>query len=79
VIYLTSVLAGLAATIIAELIVIAAGVTALFVIVSRRPAGHEGGIGWDPVSFARTPAGWMILALAFASGFWWEYRRLALR
>jgi hypothetical protein len=78
-IYLKSVLAGVAATIVAELIVIAAGATALFVIVSRRPVGDEGGIGWDPASFARTPAGWIILALAFASGFWWEYRRLALR
>jgi hypothetical protein len=46
--YLKSVLAGIAAMILAELIVIASGITLLFVIASRQPAGEEGGIGWDP-------------------------------
>lgn len=78
-IYLKSVLVGLAAIFIAELIVIVAGITALFLIASRQPSGSKGWIGWDPVSVARTPAGWMILVLAFVVGFWWEYRRLALR
>jgi hypothetical protein len=56
VIYLKSVLVGLAAIVIAELGVIVAGIAALLVIASRKPSGSEGGIGWDPVSFARTPA-----------------------
>jgi hypothetical protein len=46
--YLKSVLAGIAAMILGELIVIASGITLLFVIASRQPAGEEGGIGWDP-------------------------------
>jgi hypothetical protein len=79
VIYLKSVLAGLAAVVIAELVLIVAGITALIVNASRQPSGSEGGIGWDPLSFARTPAGWMILVVAFVAGFWWEHQRLALR
>jgi hypothetical protein len=77
VIYLKSVLAGFVAIIIAELIVVAAGVMVLLVVASRRTVADEGGIGWDPVSFARTPAGWIILVLAFLAGFWWQYNRLA--
>ncbi len=46
--YLKSVLAGFAAMILGELIVIASGITLLFVIASIQPAGEEGGIGWDP-------------------------------
>jgi small-conductance mechanosensitive channel len=79
VIYLKSALVGLAAIVIAELVVIVAGITALVVIASRRPSGSEGWIGWDPISFARTPAGWIILVVAFVTGFWWEHRRLVLR
>lgn len=45
--YLKSVLAGFAAMILGELIVIASGITLLFVIASIQPAGEEGGIGWD--------------------------------
>jgi hypothetical protein len=77
--YFKSVLAGIAAIIVAEFIVIAGAITLLFVIASRRPAGEEGGIGWDPVAFGRTTPGWIILVLAFIVGFWWQYRRLVAR
>ena len=46
--YLKSFLAGLAAMIVVELIVITGGIAALVVIASRRPLGEEGGVGWEP-------------------------------
>jgi uncharacterized BrkB/YihY/UPF0761 family membrane protein len=33
-------------------------------------------IGWDPVAFARAPLAWIIFLLAFAGGFYWQYRRI---
>jgi uncharacterized BrkB/YihY/UPF0761 family membrane protein len=33
-------------------------------------------IGWDPVAFARAPLAWIIFLLAFAAGFYWQYRRI---
>lgn len=80
-IYFRSFLTGLAATVIAEILVIVAGIAILF-IVPGQPRNSDTDfvfVGWDPVSFARTPACWMILVLAFVAGFWWEHRRLALR
>ncbi|HJT54617.1 MAG TPA: hypothetical protein VJ848_12255 [Candidatus Angelobacter sp.] len=65
--YFKSLLAGIAAMIVAEFIVIAGAITLLF------------GIGWDPVSFTSTAAGLIILVLAFVGGFLWQYRRLAAR
>ena len=75
-VYLKSVLAGIAAMIVAELIVIAGGITLLFVIASRQSAVEKGGLGWDPLLFALGPAGWLVLIFAFITGFWWQYRRL---
>src|SRR5437763_15482291 len=34
-------------------------------------------LGWDPVSLVKhSPVAWLLLFLAFAIGFVWEYRRL---
>lgn len=33
-------------------------------------------VGWDITSFARHYMVWLVLGLAFAVGFLWEYRRL---
>lgn len=78
-IYVKSVLTGLAAVIVAEILVAIGGISALLVIASRQPHESDGGLGWDPVAFARTLPGWLILVLAFVAGFWWQYRRLASR
>lgn len=78
-IYAKSFLAGLLSTIIAELLIIAAGISVLVILASRQRGNSETGIGWDPISFARTAPGWIILLFAFITGFWWEYRRLAIR
>jgi hypothetical protein len=50
-----------------------------FIVASRQPRNSEIGLGWDPISFARMAPGWLILLLAFIAGFWWQYRRLAIR
>ena len=78
-IYFKSFLAGLAATIVAELLILAAGIAALVIMASSQPNNSETGIGWDPVSFARTAPGWTILVFAFIIGFWWQYRRHVVR
>ena len=36
-------------------------------------------VGWDPVSFVRSPSSWIIVLISFALGFLWEYRRLLRR
>jgi len=76
-IYFRSVLAGLAATVIAEILVIIAAM-AMLVIMAKQPSNSDFVfVGWDPVFFARTAPGLIILLLAFVAGFWWEYRRAA--
>ncbi|MFI5115394.1 MAG: hypothetical protein ACHP8B_01715 [Terriglobales bacterium] len=36
-------------------------------------------VGWDPVSFVKSPYSWIIVLTSFALGFLWEYRRLLRR
>ena len=79
--YLRSFLAGVAATVITEILVIIAAVTVSITAFSQ-PRNVDTTfvfVGWDPISFARTAPGWGILVLAFVVGFWWQYRRLAVR
>jgi len=78
-IYFKSFLVGLAATIVAELLIVAGGIGAFVIVASRQPNNSETEIGWDPVSAARTAPGWTILVLAFIIGFWWQYRRHVVR
>lgn len=77
-VYFRSFLAGLAATILAEILIL---IVALFILLII-PAGRQPDtgtdfvfVGWDPVAFARTAPGWIILLLAFVAGFFWQYRR----
>ena len=73
-IYLKSVVAGLIAVMIALAAVMGAAI--VFVIVISRRTSEDTSIGWDPVSFARDPLPLIVMALVFAVGFWWKYRRL---
>ena len=67
--YLKSVAVGIVAVIIATaLYVLAAGV---YINATSKLEG-DGAIGWDPVSFARSRSGWLIIAVAFLVGFFWE-------
>lgn len=36
-------------------------------------------VGWDPVSFVKSPYSWITVLTSFALGFLWEYRRLLRR
>lgn len=78
-IYLKSLFAGLAATIMALFLVCIIAIAAIYAINYRQLSGGTWTIGWDPVSFARSGLGWIVLSAAFLTGFWWEYRRLVVR
>lgn len=72
-VYFKGAIAGVVAVFLCAMIVV---LTALVAIIwmSRRAKGDTV-IGWDFVSFAKTPLAWVIFSLAFAVGFYWEYRR----
>ena len=71
-VYVKSLLAGLAALIIAT--VLSPFVMGIYLYVVYKPAANEG-IGRDPISFAKQPLYWLIAALIFWAGFIWEFRR----
>ena len=75
-IYLKSFLAGIAAA----LLVIVVGVVAVFAIpllLQSRSTG-SGGIGAVSYGFS-APAFALLVTLAFAGGFYWEFRRASRR
>lgn len=73
--YVKSMLAGLAAILLATILIFIGGICAVVIIASRQTHTGHMSVGWDPISFGRSGAGWIILGLAFLIGFWWEYRR----
>lgn len=77
--YVKSLLAGIAATVLAAMVIVIAGISAVVIVASRQTHISDTSIGWDPVSFACTTPGCIILIVAFLSGFWWEHRKLAER
>jgi hypothetical protein len=74
-VYFKSVLAGLAALIIAT--VLSPFIVGIYISLVYKPAANEsiGSIGWDPISFAKQPLCWLVAALIFLAGFMWELRR----
>jgi hypothetical protein len=70
-IYVKSILAGLAALVVSVILCVA--VFALSVYASSRGAG-SGGIG--AVTFTIGPIVFILAVLIFAAGFWWEFHRL---
>jgi hypothetical protein len=55
-------------------------ITVLAIVALLSAGNHrEDTIGWDPVAFARAPLAWIIFLLAFAGGFYWQYRRIVTR
>jgi len=71
-VYVKSLLAGIAALVIAA--VLSPFVMLIYVYVVYRPAANQA-VGWDPVSFAKQPLSWLIGTLIFLAGFLWEFRR----
>jgi hypothetical protein len=72
-IYLKSVMAGIVAMFCSAIVVMLAAFMAVIWISRHTQADTL--IGFDFVSFARTPLAWTILLLAFVAGFYWQYRR----
>jgi len=69
-IYLKSVLTGVAAVIMALILFVAISLLPSF--LQLKDAG-SGGIGVAFVTFG--PVFFIVAALAFAGGFWWQFRR----
>jgi hypothetical protein len=72
-VYFKSAIAGVGALVLCAMIVVLTALMAIIRMSSR--ADGDTVIGWDFVSFAKTPLAWAIFVLAFAAGFYWEYRR----
>jgi hypothetical protein len=72
-VYVKSLIAGLAAITMAVVLAIF-GLGIYMYIVSK--STEEGAIGWDPVALNR-PLPWIVAALIFTAGFVWEFRRAA--
>ena len=73
-IYVKSVAAGIATVVVAMLL--SAFLVALYLFIVYKPKENES-IGLDPISFAKTPLAWLIVAVIFMVGFVWEFRRAA--
>jgi hypothetical protein len=75
--YLKCVIAGIAALVIAAVVLPVMGIL-LFSLIVRPPAGEA--IAFDVVSIAKSsPTVWLIALIVFAAGFYWEFRRLTKR
>ena len=76
-IYVKSILMGLLA------VAVTAGVPLMIVCVyfglrsERLPAGEA--IAIDPINIFKSAPAWIIAAVVFAVGFYWEHRRMKLR
>jgi len=70
-VYVRSLLAGIAAVLMALVLAILGG--GLYVYIASRST-EDGAIGWDPTSLKR-PLIWIVAALPFAAGILWEFRR----
>ena len=72
-VYFKSAIAGVVAVFLCALIVVLTALAAI-IWMSRRAEGDTV-IGWDFVSFAKTPLAWTIFLLAFTVGFYWQFHR----
>ena len=71
-IYAKSLAAGLAAVLLAAMLL--PFVMAVYLRIVYKPFANEVA-GWDPVSFARWPVAWLVVTLIFVIGCIWEFRR----
>jgi Kef-type K+ transport system membrane component KefB len=78
-ILLKSILAGLLAVIVAAIVLPVGVCYYLTWRLQRDKPGQEIAIGFDPVTAARSPVSWIIAAIVFSLGFYWECRRLKAR
>ena len=76
---LKSILAGLIAVIVAAIVLPVGIGYYLTWRFQREKPGQAISIGFDPVAAARFPSLWIVAAIVFSLGFYWEYRRLKAR
>jgi len=79
-IYLKSALAGLLAVVAAR-IVLSMLVILGIVVYGALHSSQEGSVGWDPISLIHHPSLPIValIIVCFATGFFWEFRRLSHR
>jgi len=73
-IYLKSLFAGFMAVLAASVATAVVMLASLIWMARRQSSEEQLFLGWDPISFARTPLAWIIVILAFAVGFLWKYQ-----
>jgi len=81
-IYLKSVMAGLLAVVAASITLSIVGIIGIILYDVIHPPPEGTSVGWDPISLwiQRPPLPMVaIIVLLFASGFFWEFRRLMHR
>lgn len=76
-VYFKSMLAGIVAMFVCAIVVVLVALVAI--LWMSRHTEADSAIGWDFVSFARTPLAWTIFLLAFAIGFYLQYRHTTAR
>jgi hypothetical protein len=73
--YVKSILAGLVTLFLSALLFIAIQLFRLLRI-AREEMGMTGGeVGIDVISLFKSPRSWIVALIAFAVGFWWQFRR----
>ena len=78
-IYLKSTLAGLLTALAATIALLILVVVGIIIYGMVQPP-REGSVGWDPISLIHPSLPIVVLVVVcFASGFFWEFRRLTHR
>jgi chromate transport protein ChrA len=76
--YVKSVLTGLSALFLAAFVFTVIQFYRVLQIARRENPGAAE-VGVDIVALFKTPRFWIIVVLAFALGFWWQYRKASSR
>jgi hypothetical protein len=71
-VYVKSILAGLAALVVSAVVI---PIVASMAPTVRYRRGGYPGIGFDPSLLAHWPVAWVVGAVIFGAGFYWEFQR----
>jgi hypothetical protein len=73
--YVKSILAGLVTLFLSTLLIIAIQLFRVLRIARKEMAMTSGEVGIDVVSLFKSPGSWIVALIAFAIGFWSQFRR----
>ena len=73
--YVKSIVAGLVTLFVSALLFITIQLFLLLRIARKEIANTAGEVGIDVVSLFKAPRFWIVALIAFAVGFWWQFRR----